>query len=255
MLLEMIYRIAIPSYKRSKVINNKTLKYLSKCNFDLSKVDVFVSDEKEKKEYEKNCNYEDVNFIIGGKNITEQRNIIHTYYPDDSLILSIDDDIEEMLIKNKNKLKSFYEIEKLSIIAKNEMIKNRTKICGIYPVANQFFMKNKISINLKYIAAGFYFFISEQDRTLLVELQDKEDFERSIKYFIKYNSLVRLEMITMKTKFYKGEGGLQATRTEERIKKSALYLAAKYPNYCKMNTGKKTGYAEVRLINKKNENN
>lgn len=251
----MIHRIVIPSYQRSEVINTKTLKYLSKCNISLSNVDVFVSDEKQRKEYKKNCKYKDVNFIIGGKNITEQRNIIHTYYPDDSLILSLDDDIEEMQINKNNKLQSFYEIEKLSHIAKNEMMKNRTRICGIYPVANHYFMTNNISTNLKYIAAGFYFFLAEQDRQLLVELEDKEDFERSIKYFIKYNSVVRLEMITMKTKFYKGAGGLQATRTEERIKKSAMYLAAKYPEYCKMNTSKKTGHPEVRLINKKNENN
>ena len=171
------------------------------------------------------------------------------------MILSLDDDIDEMQIKKNKKLIPFYKIKELSKIAKNEMIKNRTRICGIYPVANQFFMKNKVSTNLKYIAAGFYYFISEQDKTLLVELEDKEDFERSIKYFIKYNSVARLEMVTMKTKFYKGAGGLQATRTEERIRKSALYLATKYPEYCKMNTGKKTGHAEVRLINKKNENN
>tara|TARA_R110001606_G_scaffold365837_1_gene520819 strand:- start:541 stop:1296 length:756 start_codon:yes stop_codon:yes gene_type:complete len=251
----MIHRIVIPSYKRSEVINQKTLSYLHKCNIPLNIVDVFVSDEKQLKEYKNNCKFKEVNFIIGGKNITEQRNIIHTKYPDGSLILSMDDDIDEMQINKNNKLIPFYSLKELSSIAQNEMNKNNTKICGIYPVANHFFMKNNISTNLKYIAAGFYFFLAEQDNRLLVELEDKEDFERSIKYFIKYNSVVRLEMITMKTKFYKGSGGLQATRTEERIKKSAMYLAAKYPNYCKMNTGKKTGFAEVRLINKKNENN
>ena len=247
----MLDRIVIPSYKRSKVINEKTLAYLDKCNVPLNIVDIFVSDEQQLKEYKDNCKYNEVNFLIGGKNITEQRNIIHTNYPDGSLKLSMDDDIDEMQINKKGKLIPFYSLNELSRIAKNEMNKNRTRICGIYPVANHFFMNNKISTNLKYIAAGFYFFLGEQDRQLLVELEDKEDFERSIKYFIKYNSVVRLEMITMKTKFYKGAGGLQATRTEERIKRSAQFLAAKYPDYCKMNTGKKTGFAEVRLTNTK----
>ena len=99
----MIDKIVIPSYKRSKVINNKTLKYLSKCNIPLSNVDVFVSDKEQLNEYKKNCKYKEVNFIIGGENITQQRNIIHTYYPDGSLILSMDDDIDEMqiiIIKN-----------------------------------------------------------------------------------------------------------------------------------------------------------
>ena len=61
---------------------------------------------------------------------------------------------------------------------------------------------------------------------------------------------MRCEYVTMNTDYYKTEGGLQATRTHQRIKESAEFLARKYPRFCKMNTGKKGGYPEVRLINK-----
>ena len=49
----MIDRIVIPSYKRSKVINEKTLAYLDKCNVPLNIVDIFVSDKEQLKENEK----------------------------------------------------------------------------------------------------------------------------------------------------------------------------------------------------------
>ena len=63
----------------------------------------------------------------------------------------MDDDIDEMQINKNSKLIPFYSLKELSSIARNEMNKNKTRICGIYPVANHFFMKNNISTNLKYI--------------------------------------------------------------------------------------------------------
>ena len=65
---------------------------------------------------------------------------------------------------------------------------NDCKIWGVYPVDNPYFMSNKVTFDLKYIAAGFMGIINEHDKDLLVELEDKEDFERSIKYFIKYKN-------------------------------------------------------------------
>ena len=127
---------------------------------------------------------------------------------------------------------------------------NGCKLWGVYPVDNPYFMSNRITFDLKYVAAGFMGIINEHDPNLLVDLEDKEDFERSIKYFIKYKKVMRCEYVTMNTNYYKTEGGLQATRTLERIKESAEYLANKYPQFCKMNTGKKGGFPEVRLINR-----
>ena len=36
-------------------------------------------------------------------------------------------------------------------------------------------------------------------------------------------------------------------RTKKRIHDSAVYLTKQYPNLCTLNTGKKSGYTEVRL--------
>ena len=40
---------------------------------------------------------------------------------------------------------------------------------------------------------------------------------------------------------------MQVERTKKRIHDSAVYLTKKYPNLCTLNTGKKSGYTEVRL--------
>ena len=248
-----MYRIAIPSYKRSHLINDKTLKMLIDDNkIDPTLIDIFVANEEERELYLKDVPRERFgNIIVGVPCIGKQRNFIHYFYPEGQKILQVDDDILGMQVRvNSKKLMKMDDLNIFITEMFNVCEMNGCKIWGVYPVDNPYFMSNKITFDLKYIAAGFMGIINEQDKDLLVELEDKEDFERSIKYFIKYKKVMRVEYVTMNTLYYKTEGGLQATRTLERIKMSAEYLARKYPQFCKMNTGKKGGFPEVRLINR-----
>lgn len=248
-----MYRIAIPSYKRSHIIKDKTLRMLVvKHRINPTVIDIFVANEEERELYEKNVpkNYYD-NIIVGVPCIGKQRNFIHSYYPEGQYILQVDDDIKGIKIRVNSK--QLLEIDDLNmfILEMFSVCKmNGCRLWGIYPVDNPYFMSNKIVFDLKYIAAGFMGVINEQDPDLLVELEDKEDFERSIRYFIKYHKIMRCEYVTMNTEYYKTEGGLQATRTPQRIKESAKHLVKKYPQFCKMNTKKKSGYPEVRLISR-----
>ena len=56
-------------------------------------------------------------------------------------------------------------------------------------------------------------------------VDDKEDFERSIKYYLKDNGLLRFNNGTIKTKCYKEPGGMQVKRTKERIHNNAKNLS------------------------------
>ena len=40
---------------------------------------------------------------------------------------------------------------------------------------------------------------------------------------------------------------MQVERTAKRIHDSAVYLTKMYPELCTLNTGKKSGYTEIRL--------
>jgi hypothetical protein len=84
-------------------------------------------------------------------------------------------------------------------------------------------------------------------------IDDKEDYERSIKYYLKDNGLLRFNNITCYTKCYKEPGGMQVERTKQRIHDSAIYLTKQYPELCTLNTGKKSGFTEVRLLDKRTE--
>ena len=85
-------------------------------------------------------------------------------------------------------------------------------------------------------------------------IDDKEDYERSIKYYLKDGGLLRFNNITCYTKCYKEPGGMQVERTHKRIHDSAVYLTKQYPNLCTLNTSKKSGYTEIRLRDTRPDN-
>merc|ERR1712054_491388 len=87
--------------------------------------------------------------IIGKKGILNQRNFIINYFPKGKYIISIDDDIQDILIKNDRKLRSIKKKE-LNNLFENSyhlMKESNSNIWGINMVTNPFMMQNKISTN------------------------------------------------------------------------------------------------------------
>jgi hypothetical protein len=239
--------IAIPSYKRADTLVEKTLKYLLKdCKVDLKCITVFVANKNEYNEYIKKTP-KGIKIVIGKETLKGQRNFMDLYYEINEKVLFFDDDIEGLYKKYGSKTTLFTSLNSLYKIGFNECLKHKTALFGICAVNNGFYMNNKISTNLKYIVGCFYGQIITHDRRLSVTLEDKEDFERTILYFDKYKKVVRLNMIAPKTNYYDEVGGMQVTRTEKRVTASSLTLIKRYPNYCSLNTKKKSNHTEIKL--------
>lgn len=242
-------RIAIPSYKRSLTIKEKTLNYLlNDCGINPRGIDVFVADLDEFNDYAYLMSL-GIRVIVGKPTLRAQRNFIDNYYDIGECILQIDDDIKGIYKKIDDKnTELFTDLLSLAKKGFDECLKNGTKIWGISAVHNPFFMKDTISTNLKYIIGCFWGQIITKDKSLSVSLEDKEDFERTIIYFDKFKSVVRFNGYAPVSNFYTEKGGMQETRTKERVMKSAIFLSKKYPNYCSINTGKKNkDFWEIKL--------
>ena len=239
----MTYRIAIPSYKRSEAIRKKSLAYLSRTNINFDLIDVFVSDENEYDLY-KDLN---VNVVKGALGCGANRNFITNYYPENQKILCMDDDIKTVsMYANK---KTLIEIQDLDSVIKNCFdisMSNNNNLWGIYPVHNAFFMKENVTFDIRYIIGCFYGVVNNHKEHAFVDLEDKEDFERTIKYYLHDNGVTRFNYISPETAYYTEAGGMQETRTKERVKWSALELEKKYPYVCKTFISKK-GYYELKL--------
>lgn len=243
-------KIAIPSYKRAETLKNKTLNYLlNHCKIKPESITVFVANDYEFNDYYKTIP-KDIKIVIGNETLRGQRNFMDFYYDVNDKVLFFDDDIEGLYKKKKSKTELFTDLNGLYKIGFNECVKHKTALFGISAVNNGFYMSNTISTNLKYIVGCFYGQIITRDRSLCVTLEDKEDFERTMLYFDKYKKVVRLNMLAPKTNYYDEDGGMQVTRTEERITASALTLIKRYPNYCSLNTNKKSSHTEIKLNNR-----
>jgi hypothetical protein len=79
-------------------------------------------------------------------------------------------------------------------------------------------------------------------------LEDKEDFERTIRHFMYSGRVVRFNDYAVLTRYYKEPGGMQVTRTKERVKESAYKLLKQYPQYVSLNVGKRNKeFTEIKL--------
>ena len=101
----MNFRIAIPTIARVKTIRKKTIGYLQRTNIDLTKIDLFFSDPSEIDEYKKELKDIPIaNYIpTNQRHIRLQRNFIVKYYPEDTFVLGIDDDISSVQMRVNQK--------------------------------------------------------------------------------------------------------------------------------------------------------
>jgi len=232
------YIIAIPSYDRVETLKNNTISLLEKNNIDKNKIIIFVANKDEEKKYKNEFN--DYKIIVGVKGLLPQRNFMTKYFKEGQNIIYMDDDIEEVKIK-KSKSKENKTLHNLNLkeffpYSFEELKKNNFHIWGINPVFNPYFLYNKISTDLRYIAGGFYGVINRHDKDLMLKYEsDKEDMERTLRFYHKDKGLLRFNNVVIKTKNYH-PGGLQSEylTKENRIKdgkKRVERLLKEFPNY------------------------
>ena len=141
-LLDMNFRIAIPTYKRQNTLGQKTLKTLEQHNFTKDIIDIFVNNQEEYEIYKPL--YPEYNIIVGVTGIKEIREFIFNYYNDGDLILCIDDDVTSFKKKNGNKLVDVDNLRECFERGFELCKKNNTCLFGIYPCDNAMFMSDII---------------------------------------------------------------------------------------------------------------
>jgi len=245
----MSYVVAIPTYNRENTIVNKTLKTLKAGNIDPSKIYIFVADTEQLNKYRFVPKELYNEIVVGVLGICEQRKFIANYFPEGRYIVSIDDDVDELLMLKDDKLLKVENLDEFFLDAYKLMEKEKLFIWGIYPVNNAFFMKDKITTDLKFLVGVLYGFINRKLKALepSPEIQVKEDYELSILYYKLDGGVIRYNNVTAKTK-YNALGGCGQDRLE-RNEISANFLKNKYPDIVSI-FHRKNGNAEIKLKKK-----
>ncbi len=248
------YIVAIPSYNRPDVISQKTLKTLSEGGVPAKQVYIFVANKVEEKRYLDAVPKELYGkIVVGKKGITHQRRFIVKYFPEGQLVVSADDDVEGLFLRKSEKaLEKVTDVHGLFNDAFSRLKKEGLYLWGVYPVQNPFFMKDTVTTDLKFIIGTIYGFINRHTKTIQPSptIAEKEDYEQSIRYFIKDGGVLRYNNITFKAKKH-APGGLGETSGRlEANRFAADYLVKTYPDYVSI-FHRDNGMTEVRMARHK----
>jgi hypothetical protein len=176
--------------------------------------------------------------VIGKKGLVPQRQFISNQWPANKHIVFLDDDVESIDLSLSSEFKK-HNLDYFIKYAFSECVKNKSYIWGVYAVFNPFFRKARkdMTTDLNYIVGAFYGIINRPNLkaiqlTITKENGQKEDVERTLKYFLHDGIVLRFNKIGFVTKYYGKEGGLG--RFEDRIKpmlEASKKLKAKYGDY------------------------
>lgn len=219
------YVIAIPSLNRSESIINKTLETLKRQNVPKEYINIFVI----KEEYDLYVNtipkdlYNKI--IIGKLGLLEQKKFISSYYPENTNILSLDDDIEQVFKRkyskkenvSRNALSETEEIDLHEFIIESFKILRQEKlnIFGISYVKNCFMMTDGYTKDLRMIEACFYGFINTHNKKYDLPITSKykgidDDIERTIIYYKNDGGVLRFNEVAC-IHDYKADGGIKTS--------------------------------------------
>jgi hypothetical protein len=247
----MTWRVAIPSYQRAATLAKCTLPTLVDGGVDPDLIDIWVADKEQRAEYLDVLvpgTYGGV--MVAAPTLRGARNHIARAYPAGTRLLCADDDVRALKAKADKKLVPITDVAAVVDRGFREMDKAGARIWGIYPASNAMFMKDAVRTGLTYIIGSFWGVHLRGDPCELVTLEDKEDVERSCRFFERDGTVCRLEDVTVISNYYTEPGGMQVTRTPGRVASSARRMVEMFPRLATY-WERKDGTAEVRLREKR----
>jgi len=247
------YIVAIPSYKRTEGLKEKTLAVLKHYNIPPSKIYIFVADKEEEENYRnalEQGSYHKI--IVAVKGLSQARNFIAEYFPIGKKIVYFDDDVKGFIEFDETKPrheKPLVSLEKVIQRGFAECVKHGCRFWGAYPSANGFFMKDTVSTDLKFIQGCFFGIFNPGSKELhLPGNGEKEDYYRTLRMYQLDGCVVRLNYVAPKTSVYGTPGGLQANPDRAKREKEMVELLMKeFPDWVQLNPRRKSGFMEIRI--------
>lgn len=212
----MKFQVVVPSYQRAEICRDQTLATLERLKVDKDKIHIFVANEEQEELYRSVIG--DYNIIVGVRGISSQRKFYHSWFPANERLISIDDDMAELLeLENNQLIPTRYQLGEIAEIGFGQAELEAARLWGINPTMNHFFLKNHISVGLRYICANFMgsyagdWIFTDPKRRMT---NTGEDHHSTLRGFVRYGAVVRLEFLCPKTKYF-AKGGIDACVTED----------------------------------------
>lgn len=264
-MTSLLFKVAIPSYCRTQTLLKCTLPLCISWGISQEQIYIFVVEEQE-------CSYKEavhsvyphVKIVTGPLGLHHMRNFITKYFDEDTPILHMDDDIHDLMlmhedtsIENKKSCRryplypitqTYPDMRKWIVSAFEHTQTVGASLFGIYPVKNGYFMKDlpAITYDLRFCVGAFWGIWNR--RSIEIHIEEKEDFERTLRAYCMDGTVVRFNRICPVTTYYRTKGGMQSRNMNRKDTNriSCDFLVQQFPQFCQLYHGKKSG-VEVRL--------
>lgn len=210
----MHYEIAIASYKRERVLREATLDTLIRNDIDLDRVTVWCADEEQVEAYRLELG--DVvqikPAVIGA---FQAKRFYHRQYAEGTPLVGLDDDVYDVQQKNGDHLQPMQQ-------SLNTIIEDGFRLCektgarlwGMNPVSNGWYLRDEVTVGLRYIIGAFHGTYAGNDAVLGQRATEglhsgADDHETTCRSFLRYGAVIRFEHITPITKYF-APGGIQS---------------------------------------------
>ncbi len=234
-------KFVIPSFQRSKILKEKTLKYLDEMGVHRGDVYVFIREDDN--DWSGYASLSGINLeIIDIKGIGATHNYITEFFEECEFIVEIDDDLENIVDNERKPVEDFIGVckemkEKMEYVGCN--------YGGTYSLANPIYMSKceKFTTDLCSMLGCLRFRFICKD--IKLETNYAEDMENCILHFLRDKKILKNNWISPKTKNYANGRGFESEKTEK------IFLAEKYPLYCRY-FERKNGKPDCRVREYKN---
>jgi hypothetical protein len=242
--------VAVPSHARATTCNTATLKILADRGVPRERVRVFVAPS-ERDVYRRGLDpalYAEV--FVGGDGVAAQRNAIAQFYPEGALVVMMDDDVRD--VRQRVSARGHEPVVDLGPVFERgfrHVVQAGVGLWGVYPTLNPFYMSNRVRVGLYFCIGQLTGCINTRQAWAQLHLEQKDDYERTLRWFERYGGVVRLDNLACESPLY-GPGGLQAGDRPDRAAVNArevTWLLQTWPELVRPSPRTSRVGAEVRL--------
>jgi hypothetical protein len=235
------YVIAIPSYDRVEVIQQKTLPLLLSRGVSSTSIYIFVANKQEEKKYKDAISSDKYNkIIVGKKGISYQRNFIIDYFPEDQYIIFIDDDINNVVIKKKGKVSDLADLDQFFKESYTKLKKYKKYLWATKNMYNPFYKnlaKEEAEIGLTQFSGDLMGVINRKKMKIKYTLErgEAEQMELSFMYQKEDGGVIRFNNVIVITPKLTDGGKIKDRGSKEErmadLSHNVKLLLKAYPEY------------------------
>lgn len=242
--MENLPRLVIPTYNRYQTIGDMTLRYLNSIQYPSDKIILFVASDEQAALYRQHVpEHLYGQIVVGVLGLVNQRNFITKWLDSGEIFISMDDDV--ITLKTMNNTNIFWLITD----AITKIKTNDYGLAGIMSNSDGRRFKNGFTQHLAHIVGSFY--ICRNNHSLLLDIdpiiqEAKEDYYRTLQYFIVYGRILRYRNAGVQTVYRNPVGGIEGLGRRERDAVACVDLIKRYPQFVK-HIDKKSGWPDISL--------